>query len=540
MSNTRQQMQQAIIETALSFYRHDPWVQYDSNGIIKPLGWKIRRCDTRLTAESAEADNWVYTVCSDFTHRVYRDATGFLLAPTSREYWTIGTSHVPASDPISVYKYGDEDGEQDMETAIRESLARIEPGDIITYYIVTENAQGGHSMLYLGDYFGDGKRYILHSAAPGGGKFDIETGVDKTEPTGSIQLQTTDEICFYPPECTLRRRDLRLTCRFTIHRPLDVLTAQGYTLTPAAETRLQYKGLVFHKTLDRPQYADVLPGGDVTVTLTLENRGGADWHGLTVTDPVPAGQRLIAVTGGGAEDGGAIRWTVDVPAGETAVLTYTIRACGKPGDLIRFPAGTVGAIATRATALKIAGRQITDMQRQALARVEPGVFPKFLGTGEWHDLYAVEWFYYSVLGEQLSLPKTVEALLSPLFELKCAEESEEQLLCLRAGAEPPRMALYKHLAGAYYYDGRNVDTRVLEYREANYTPGDVFLCLKHAKEPLYTAENVELQIVLGGGKALVIAADGSRVAPFAETVGRNLRMALVLAIRPNLTDTRPL
>ncbi|MBQ7566144.1 MAG: DUF11 domain-containing protein [Oscillospiraceae bacterium] len=537
MSYTKELMQAAIIETALSFYRHGPWVQYDSNPMVKPLGWKLRRCDTSLTAESAAPDNWLYTVCSDFTHRVYRDATDYLLAPTSLEYWTVQTSHVSVTDPITVYKFGDDDGEQDVEKAIRESLERIEPGDIITYYVVKENAQGGHSMLYLGDYFGDGKRYILHSAAPGGGKFDIDTGVDKIEPTGSIQLQTTDEIAFYPPENTLRRRDLRQAARFTVHRPLNVME---WALTPAALTRLQYRGLVFTKTLDRPQYADVLPGGEVTVTLTLENRGGEDWHGLPVTDPVPAGQRLTAVTGGGVTDGGAVKWLVDLPAGQSTALTYTIRACGRPGELIRFAAGTVGDIKTRATALKIAGRQLTDLQKQALLRVEPGVFPKFLGTGEWFDLGAVERFYYSVLGEQIELPKTVEEFLSPLLELRAVEGSDVPLICLKSGAKIPDMVLYKHLGGAYFCDGADMDRRVLEYREEHFTPGDVLICLTGAGTELFSPAGIELQIVLGGGRALVITPDGSRVDTFEKTVGRDLKMHFVTAIRPNLVSERPL
>ena len=534
MSYTREQMQQAIVETALSFYYHNPYVQYDSNPMVVSMGWSNRRCDTRLTAESAAPDNRVYTVCSDFTHRVYRDAAGWLLAPDSSEYLTADTSHVPASDPITVYKFGDEDGEKDVEKAIRESLEKLQPGDVITYYAVTEKAEGGHSLLYIGDHFGDGKRYILHSCAPGGGKYDHETGEDKVETTGSIQLQTVEDICFYPPESTLRRRDLRLANRFTIHRPLDLIEKAGVTLTPSARTRLQYKGLEFWKTLDRSQFLQAAPGERVTVTLKIKNNGAADYRGLPVTDPIPAGQKLVSVSHGGEAKDGTLRWTVDVEAGDALELTYTIRACGKPGELITFPAGSVGEIPTRETALKIGLPLLTPLHGQALSRVEPGKFPKFLGDGNWYDLDAVHRFYFTVMGKQITLPKTVEEFLSPLLEKRPVEGSEADLIVLRDGAELPRCVLYKHVAGKYFYNGADMNLRVLEYNEANYLPGDTFICLTGNGESLYAPENIELQIYLGDHSALVITKDGSSVCPFRTSIGRDLRMRFVIAIRPSL------
>ena len=534
MAYTRAQMQQALIETALSFYYHNPYMQYDSNPMIIPMGWKIRRCDTKLTAESAAPDNWVYAVCSDYVHRVYRDAAGYLLAPSSLEYWTVSTTHVPADDPITVYKYGDDDGEQDIEKAIRESLEKMQPGDVITYYMITETAQGGHSLLYIGDYFGDGKRYILHSCAPGGGKYDHTTGVDKVEPTGTIQLQTVEEICFYPPESTIRRRDLRLANRFTIHRPLDLMEKEGFKLTPSAQTRLKYKGLEFWKTLDRSQFSQAAPGERVTVKLTVKNHSGEAYHALPISDPIPAGQPLAAVSEGGCEKDGAVCWTLDLAAGDTAELTYTIRATGKPGDLIRFPAGLVGEIPTRETALKIGVQLITPLHRQALARVNPGTFPKFLGDGKWYDLDAIPRFYYTVMGKQLTMERTVEELLSPLIEKRPVEDSSEELIVLKEGAKLPRMMLYKHMAGKYFFSGTDMNDRVLEYNEENYVPGDVFVCLTGEGESLFDPKGIELQIYLGDQRALVITEHGSSVQSFAESIGRDLRMHFVIAIRPSL------
>lgn len=547
---TLEEMRQAIIETGLSFYRHDPCVQYDSNPMTKPFGWKIRRCDSMRTAETAAPDEMLYTVCSDFVYRVYREATGFLLAPNSSlEYWTASSTRTPADDPISVYKYGDDDGEQNMEKALAESEALLQPGDAIIYFIIKTREdgtvlEGGHCMLYLGDYFGDGKKYIAHSEAPGGGKFDIDTGFDKTEPFGSISLQTTDEICFHPEKQTARRRYLGIMTRFVIHRPLDVLRAQGYTLTDAAVARLRYKGLTFWKTLDRSRFADVRPGCPVTVTLSVTNLGKEPYRGLPLEDPLPAGQKLVSVTGGGVEKDGSLRWSLDVEPGQSAAVTYTVIAQGQPGDVLVFPAGTVAeAIPTREITLKVGGMALTPPQEAKLGllavKLEKfpfyGGVPEYLTDGSATDLDAVNRLYRDHLGVEIHLPKTARELLEPLLELREMEGADEPMIVLKDGAKPPKCALERHLAGKYYYDGPDMSRRVLEYYERNYTPGDVFVCVTgdsriYPEKP----EDLVIQVYLGDGKVLTITNGSAEVGEFADTIGLNLRMNFLIALRPTI------
>ena len=520
-----EEMIQGILQTALSFYYHNPHVQYDSNPMLEPFGWKIRRCDTRMTAEDAAPDQIVYTVCSDFVHRVYRDAADFYLAPTSREYWCVESTRTPADDPITVYKFDSEDTTISAEEAVEECFKLLQPGDVLIYFVQTPNAEGGHAMLYLGDYFGDGNRYILHSCAPGGGKFSLDTGIDPTEPYGTIQLQTTDEICFHPKKKILGNRDLGLAKRFVLHRPLNVMPRK---LTPPAITRLQYPFMELNKSLSRSQYSHVVDGETISMTVTVMNHSDKPYENLSVTEPLPAGQKLLSVTGGGREEQGAIHWNLSVAPGELAILRYTVQVTGRPGEEIAFPQGLVGQIPTRAVSVKVGGGRLHEAQIAALGKVaaQPPKLP-------FRDLDTVNDFYRTVLGREAGLPKTFRELWDSLFTVTRYPDADGEVAELKENAVLPVSLLQKHIAGKYYYAGRDMTTRVTEYYERHYQPGDVFVCLTgESTTCLQKQEDLVLQIYLGGGKVLTMTESGTSVGGFSDTVGRNLRMNLLLVFRP--------
>lgn len=526
-----EQLTEAVIQTALSFFYHDPHVQYDSNPMLKPMGWKIRRCDTRLTAEQCGPDNLLYTVCSDLVHRVYRDAANYYLAPTSLEYWCVESTKTPADDPITVYKYDADTSPISAVDAAEECFRLLQPGDVLIYFASTPNASGGHAMLYIGDYFGDGNQYILHSCAPHGGKFNMDTGVDPMEPYGSIQLQTTEEICFHPVKKILGTRYLGLTKRFVLHRPLAIMAREGCALTPAAQTRLQYKGLEIWKTLDRSQYSQVLDGGTVSVSITVTNHGTEPYRGLSVVDPIPAGQTVVSVIGGGTVEDGCVRWTVEVAPEEIAILRYTVKISGQPGDILQFPAGTVGNIPTRTIPLKIGAVDLTDAQKQALsqaARSAPHV--------AFRDLDTVNQFYRETLGIETHLPKTLAELLDSLLTTCTPDGADDALWTLKPGAVLPKYLLVKHIAGRYYYDGPDMEHRVLEYLPRNYLPGDVLVCLTgDSTNALRSTADIVLQFILNDERVLTVTEDGASVGSFESTAGRDLRMNLLLGLRPTLS-----
>lgn len=540
---TREQLRRALIETALDFYWHGHDVQYDSNCMVKPLGWTARRCDTRLTPESAAPDNYVYMVCSDFVHRCYRDAFDFYLAPGSDTYLTEQITVVPADDPISVFRFDSAtEGKENAEKAMLECFDSLEPGDVLSYYIdrpasaKSKELHAGHAMLYIGDYFGDGRKYILHSACIGGGKFNYETGKDPEEPNGSAALQDVNQICFFPPKKTLGTyRYLPLASRFAVHRPLRLVEQGGFRPTPAAQARMRFPGLDLRKTADRPQYCDARPGETVTVTVSVQNHSHTPYAGLTLREPIPAGQKLVSVTGGGKVCGDVIEWKLCVQPGQKLEVRYAVEICGEQGTLVSFPAGLAdGGIPTRAFALRIGGRRLNEYQLAALNRVASGELPE-CAKAPFAGMESANLFWQGVLGEQAGLPS--EKALAALFESVRLSEAEdpENVFVLRSDAKLPETLLYKHISGRYYFGGHDMNTRVLEYRERNYQPGDVFVgvtgpCTATFAEP----ENLTVQILLGSGKVLTLSAAGAEVGDFTETVQRDLRMNQLMAFRPIL------
>ena len=72
-----------------------------------------------------------------------------------------------------------------------------------------------------------------------------------------------------------------------------------------------------------------------------------------------------------------------------------------------------------------------------------------------------------------------------------------------------------------------MNDRVLDYFERHYLPGDVYVCVDDAMKTV-------LQFYLGGSKVLTVSEDGAKVDSFAATIGKNLRMRLVLAFRPTM------
>jgi uncharacterized repeat protein (TIGR01451 family) len=73
----------------------------------------------------------------------------------------------------------------------------------------------------------------------------------------------------------------------------------------------------------------VEPGGTVSLTVTLRNTTGAPLAGAVYAHDLPASLAFVevvsATAGTASGTGGAVRWTVDVPAGGTETLAYIVR-----------------------------------------------------------------------------------------------------------------------------------------------------------------------------------------------------------------------
>ena len=524
---TAEDVRTAVVQTALAHYYHDPYVQYDNYSLTETVNLLVK--DTSYLPEDAEADEYLYTVCSDFSYRVWKQATGWAYVKNSSEFMTGDITGIPADSPLTVCKFGGKDGETDREAVLTKMHELLEPGDIITYNITG----AGHSMVYVGDVDGDGEGDIIHSTSTGGGRLDRTTGENPIEPDGSIFLQSVDKTLFAPDN----KRDLRSpdVYVFNVIRPLNVM--ETYELSPAAQMRVKYPYLEVHETFDRAQFQDVQPGETMECKVTLTNHSANGYTAIPVTLPLPEGQTFDSCSEGGAFADGQVRWTADVPAGKTVELSYRLKAVGKPGDRFTFLPGTVDTLPLRTVTFCVGGRHLTDVQLAALDKVAAGELPQSLTGTEFLDLDAVNIFYRDVLGMDLQLPKTAEEFFNAVSERKKVLGKENKMR-LPLDAEKitdqslAKMLLERHAFGLYMYTGQDARARVVEFMADRYQPGDVFISTVGGGSSAYVASRLMLQIYLGGGRVLTVTSDGCSVDSFEDTVRLNLRCDFGFAVRP--------
>ena len=540
-SYTQKELQQMIVETAMAYRFHNPYVQYDSTPICADQTGRCTSCDA---PEMAEADTMVYSVCSNYMYDIFYDAFGYKLMGSPKGVLTIHMIRdLPATDPMVVYKYSpeDPDAEHDLETALRESRKLYQPGDMIVGY-----GSSGHVMMYVGDYFGDGKEYLAHCW---GAKVDMTSGFDRVERAGAILYQTVDEMCYDPtapnPNWCLAKEASHSKVGFAILRGINAKDFKP-TPTPAALARVKYPGLELHRTLDRFRYMDAMPGETVTVTVSVKNNGKAAYRALPVTETVPAGQLLVSgsVTGGAEVKGDTIAWTVDVPAGQTRTMTYRITLQGKRGAWVSLPGGDADGLPLRDLRVYLGGKPFGEAEAEklksyAMARL-------WEEKGSFEELDILNRVYREALGIELGLPKTMQQLIDEYCVRSEPQIIDGEKVIFLNLAEPKdaahrkalEMLIPEHFTG--YSVPRDGDARrtVTEFAgmSANYRPGDIFFGIfGKNKAKVSKFDEQAYYIYLGGGKVLAYTPNGGfSVASYEDTIGISMRFHMMMALRPTL------
>ena len=520
---TMEQKQEMIVQTALAYYYQNPYVQYDGNEVT--LDESIQRHDDYGEPEDAAIDSQVYSVCSNYCYKCYYGAfeyriLGLTYGQTKR--W----STLPATDPIVVYKYNGDGGEQDIVKAMRESREILQPGDIITGYGNTS----GHAMLFVGDCFGDGEEYILHCW---GGSYKMDTGLDRPEPEGSIKLQTVDECCYAdgPSPNWYLAEDSHSALGFCILRPLQDPKFPA-TATATAVARLQTPNLKITRELDRTKFEAAQNGEEIPVYVTVSNMGSTTHNEVTVEEYLSEGQTLVegSLTKGAKVEGDTITWAVKLPAGTSITLTYKVKVSGKLGDTITFKHGSVAGIPSRQTTLVIGGEPLTEDQKAYVMEYAK----KMTASGKpakFKDLQFFNDFYQGCFGVELGLPATTQEWLDGLVKNSMSTFRPLEKIALEDAALR-RMILPLHLSGQAVANKDNWD-RVRDYNEVFYQPGDMFICLEgNSKGKVRDTDDIDLYIYLGGSRLLKYNSEEMRFISYDNSIAYVLRYNLTAVLRP--------
>lgn len=525
---SKAEMQKIIQETALAYYYHNPYVQYDGREVAG-MG---RQADNGKP-EDASMDSTVYSVCSDYCWKVYHEAFNHNLFRMTYARTRTWADFPAATTPELVYQYSgpnavNSKGETDINKALTESRKLLEPGDIIVY--ATPDA--GHAMLFVGDCLGDGKEYILHCW---GSSYDTTTGEDKREGAGSIKLQLVDEACYSDkasPNCYLGSESHN-TLGFAILRPM---LDPKFPAAPTAEgaARLQYPGLNITRELDRYKFTGAATGEEIPVYVTIANEGKTTLNEVPVEEHIPECTTLVegSVTKTAKVSGSTITWAVKIPAGKSITLTYKVKVNAKLGETITFKSGRVGGIASRETSLVVGGKALTAEQCSAI--YEYGKSLNGTKTQTFQDLSFFNKFYENALGVDIGLPSTTAKLLNKLTTVKGS-----QICRLSQVADSDkaldRMIIPLHFTGQYADNSGGNWGRVREYKKEYYEAGDIFVCLGgNSATGVNSTKDLVLMMYLGDGRVLVYTTGGVEMKTFAGSMGFALKYNVLIALRPTL------
>lgn len=494
-------MQKALLETAMAYYYRGPGVQYDSVNMTIQGKYKGDGADLRETDFASPEDGTVkdicYCVCSSFMFEIYYDAFGYQLAGDPLNCKTFLLEDLPESDPIVVFKYNEKTGENKemgREAALKKIRSLLQPGDVL---LGCEN-DSGHTQMYMGDYFGDGKEYMIHCW---GSKYDIKTGDDPKEMTfkdahpdgGSIRIQTADELNFsldgsgtYP---------LIKYGNYILLRPLKVLKEDQ--LTASAKARLKYSGISIDRQATHDKFSSVAAGEDVTVTVKIKNNSKEAYKALPVTEKIPENCTYKSCTADGKFADGTISWTLDVPAGETKELTFTVTATGERGSVIHLSQGNVGGIRSNRIPVTIGGKGLTDAQKETLKNITKS---RSEIQGKGYDGAQMAEAIYRVLGMDVDIPTLTEVAQGAYTYSEVDGASKKML----QKAEKPNALTFStqyEMLIPYFHGGTIVKAdpkeRLLTFAEEQLQPGDIIMM---GKDVMGTKPEYRVVVYIGGGR----------------------------------------
>ena len=529
--NTLENRQIALTETALAFYYQNPFVQYE-NKVLTIGEPASARDNMSLTPEMCGADAPIYSVCSDYCHKVAKQTLGVeMMELPAYKFLTDSITKLPADDPLVVYKYGGEDGNQDIGTVKRDILDTVQPGDMLVYY---RKSGSGHAVLYTGKLFDDDPSDFLEC---GGGHMDMNKLTDPREATGAILRNHLERY-------TLVEKWFERLDRCVLLRPAKL---ESGVLTPAAQVRLRYPHMELHKSFSRPIQQTLTPGETVTVTVSVTNHSHADYTEFYLSEPVPLGLTASAPVGFTEQDGNMV-WLGTVPQGQTVKLSYDVVISGNIGDTVTFESGFVdGMLPTRKAVFRLAHPLLTAAQEEKIRESAETILA--LGNSAVSTTDFVNRVYETVFGVSPELPGSFAEVLKLLTEpveygdeinLAIAEPKTEDARRIAA------MVIPKHIAGrrvlAYGLDANGVSAdfdsadSVTAYWHENYLPGDVFF--SSVGSPINPDEQrVAAQIIVDRLHTVEFSYDESgaaaaEVKTFVNSIQNDMPHSVTVGLRP--------
>ena len=533
-------MERAIVETALAFLWKGLSVDYDYQTLTirdrKTLG--EAKMHTGDAPEKAAPDNILYGHCADWINTVYLNAFNHKISGSTRTAYVRSYNLFKSvRDADVVLKLGG-DGLKDPAEFEKQARQLLRPGDIYSAS-GDPDYSNGHTMLYLGDYKGDGKEYVIHMSGEA-----TDAALGNQNLNGGIKTATVDY--FFTGKWGVYETDY--VQHATIMRPINIIDFDQ--MTEAAKIRLQWPLLELGRESSSFGYTGVQIGEEITITNIVANHSANAYKGLVLTDPAPIGGEIVAgsVTGGGTIKDGGVTWTLDVPADSRMELTYKVKVTVGMGEELVLPAGNASGLPSRELRRQVCGKPIAQSLVDAL--VDSKKLEGVEDASALKDLDFANILYRNAFGIELNLPATMQEFIDGMFDItavmgagktggymlqpKAVENMTDQFKTINS------MVLRDHKLGQIVWLGSEEDSyypkdRVTTYLKDNYMPGDIFVTLGGSPSVIVQdPADVEILIYLGDGKVAGINNRGFAIKTFRNTIEQTHVKNVIVTLRPTM------
>jgi len=536
------EMQQAVVELAAAYLRATANTRYDTDVMTAMTRLNgVEHVSTHDVVGTIAPDNIYLSNCSQFGYALYYETFGRGPLDVNGHYAVVNNyiNNSVAGDPEVVLlldKGADNAGRAEF---VRQAKELLQPGDVVNSRFHGE--EKSHTMVYVGDYKGDGGHWTIHSSGGQPGHLGA---------AGKPTIKVSDWDVFLGNGLFGAMRD---TMQISILRPINVMDYD--MLSDAGKSRVKFSGLDLMRQGDVWQYMDVQNGQEITVTQTVKNSGKTAYSGLTIADPAPEGGEIVAgsVSHSGTVKDGGVFWTLNLAAGEEVKLTYKVKVTAQNGGAVKLAAGKAdGTIPTRDLVWYVGGKPVDEAPFKAL-QTNPVVEGMTENTNTM-ELDFANVFYKNVLGIDLGLTKSLQTVLDGMMDtikvVGADAIANGKMLQPKPYSEMTpeaqkvfNMTLPDHLVGFAVNVGTDPLTmrppnRIKIYHKEAYRPGDIFVMLNGPfARKVRSAEKVEVAIYLGDGKVLMSKIDGTglEVRNFADTVEKTFETNVMFTLRPSCT-----
>jgi hypothetical protein len=263
----------------------------------------------------------------------------------------------------------------------------------------------------------------------------------------------------------------------------------------------------------KPKEIKSAKGDTVTYTLRVLNGSQQNYEGLLIQLPVPEHGEIVAVNGEKAKNN-LLKLTANVAAGDELTVTYTVKAVGEVGSVLKTGTGYVHAIP-----LPNLNTVITS------ANPDPAAVKAALDASKTGDAFLAA--YLDAMGYAVSIPSG-EEICKALCERKSF--GDYKLYWPRETAEIAQE--HETLAKMQipdFFGGQSVATtsdhlRVKELRAQDLQAGDVLLWCD--------ARGAETTVAIHDGENLLLPQNGQLVPMSQEDLDAFIMHYYFIALRP--------